>query len=113
MHDEFRIQTLVSDTGALLIRVAGELVMVNSARMSSTLADAGSLADETVIDLGQVDFIDSSGIKALLDCRRLALEQESTLRLVGVSRAVQRVLTIAGVDQVFEIEPAQPAQPAG
>ena len=47
-----------------------------------------------LLDLSAVEFLDSSGIRALL---RIQREQGDRVRLVAVSRPVRRVLDIAGL----------------
>jgi len=49
------------------------------------------------IDAGAVRFIDSSGVKALIQAHHHARTAGSELRIVAVSDAVRRVLTLAGV----------------
>jgi len=56
-----------------------------------------------LLDLAEVDFIDSSGVRALVRVRRRHGER---LRLVAVSAPVQRVLDIAGLMASFGLEDA-------
>ena len=64
--------------------------------------DAGSVR----LDLTGVEFIDSSGVRAIL---RLHLDHSGRVRLVALSDAVNRVLRIAGLIDVLGVtEPADP-----
>ena len=64
--------------------------------------DAGSVH----LDLTGVEFIDSSGVRAIL---RLHLDHSDRVRLVALSDAVNRVLRIAGLIDVLGVtEPADP-----
>ncbi len=64
--------------------------------------DAGSVR----LDLTGVEFIDSSGVRAIL---RLHLDHSDRVRLVALSDAVNRVLRIAGLIDVLGVtEPADP-----
>lgn len=56
------------------------------------------------IDLGDVTFIDSSGLGALISVRNAADQCGSTLVLVRVSPAVARFLELAGVRNSFRVE---------
>ena len=59
-----------------------------------------------LLDLAGVEFIDSSGVRAIL---RLHLDHGGRVRLVALSDAVSRVLRIAGLSEVLGVtEPADP-----
>jgi anti-sigma B factor antagonist len=51
------------------------------------------------IDLVAVDFIDSSGLRFLLETYRLALAREVELQIVAPSTAAMQVLTLTGADK--------------
>ena len=57
-----------------------------------------------VVDLSGVDFIDSSGISALLRLRRNALQRAIEVRLRGVPEHVAVLLRISGLEQVLPAE---------
>ena len=61
------------------------------------------------LHLGDVTFMDSSGLHVLLASRRRASLVGSELRLVEVSRRVQRLLEITGTAQVLQQPPSYPA----
>jgi anti-sigma B factor antagonist len=56
------------------------------------------------IDLAGVDFMDSSGISALLRLRRNALQRKVEVRLRGVPEHVAVLLRISGLEQVLPAE---------
>ena len=55
------------------------------------------------VDLSGVDFIDSSGLKALLVVHRQLLERGSSLTLVDPSDSAQRLLDLTGCVQLFTV----------
>ena len=57
-----------------------------------------------VIDLGDVYFIDSSGLRSLLGASRRAREGERTVVLRQVGSEVLRLLEITGTTEHFTIE---------
>jgi anti-anti-sigma factor len=65
------------------------------------LARAGT--GSVVLDLGEVSFIDSSGVRALLKLHR---DHGDRVRLGTMSPAAQRVLRIAGLYTLFDVAPA-------
>jgi anti-sigma B factor antagonist len=58
--------------------------------------------DHVVVDLSGLDFMDSTGIKFLIDGRDTARERGVTLSLVPGDDPVRRVLTVSGVTALFE-----------
>lgn len=57
-----------------------------------------------VLDLGDVDFIDSSGLRTLLAVSQRASARGTKVCLRNVGSAVQRILDITGTAGQFELE---------
>lgn len=76
-----------------------EQLKVNGVRLASEVPEV------LEIDLREVDFIDSSGIGALLAVANALPEAARPLRLVNVGPAVLSVLELVRVHRVFEIAP--------
>lgn len=58
-----------------------------------------------LLDLGQVDFMDSSGLGALIAVLK-SMPGQRPLVLTGLQPNVKRVLRLTRMDSVFTIEPA-------
>ncbi|MFQ5470920.1 MAG: STAS domain-containing protein [Gammaproteobacteria bacterium] len=56
-----------------------------------------------LIDLSEVQYIDSSGVASLVEGYQLAKSKGLEFGLVGVSQAAMQVLELARLDQVFPI----------
>lgn len=91
-------ETLADDRVRML--VAGEIDLADERPLVDEVdAVIGASADVVVeLDLAGVDFIDSSGVRALLLLRRAHGDR---VRLGARSAPVQRVLDIAGLADVF------------
>ena len=66
-----------------------------------------------VADLGKTEFCDSAGVSALVQTYRRASASGHPMRLVVGTPAVQRVLSITGVDRLVDIFPSVAASLAG
>jgi anti-sigma B factor antagonist len=62
------------------------------------------------VDLEQVGFMDSSGLRALNELRTAAEERDVTFALFGVQPRVRRVLDITGMAPLFEVRTAPKAR---
>ena len=69
---------------------------------SSALADG---VHKLVIDLSKVEYLDSAAIGCLMDLYRRATHAGGTLKLAGVQRRVETMLTLVGANQFMEIYP--------
>ncbi|GGK82332.1 hypothetical protein Ppa06_47530 [Planomonospora parontospora subsp. parontospora] len=78
-----------------VLRLSGQIDAGNSAVLARVLNGHGACDAGTVIDVGQVSFIDVSGLRALLTCARPASHR---VRLGDVPPHVQRLLTLLGWD---------------
>ena len=64
-----------------------------------TLLSAGT--DHLVVDLEQVDFIDSTGLGVLVGALRRARAAGGDLRLVCTNHRLLKVFAVTGLDEVF------------
>lgn len=58
-----------------------------------------------VLDLGGMEFCDSSGITALIAARNHAQTARADIALAAVPANTRRVLRIVGLDQIFPLHP--------
>jgi anti-sigma B factor antagonist len=89
--------------GNAVLRLSGEIDVANCGRIPEQVASAlDSAVPGVVLDMAAVTFIDSSGIGAMIAARTACLARDRDLRLVRPSLQVQRMLTLTGLDDVFE-----------
>jgi anti-sigma B factor antagonist len=60
---------------------------------------------KVVIDLSKVEYLDSAAIGCLMDLYRQATTAGATLKLAGVQRRVETMLTLVGANQFMDIYP--------
>jgi anti-sigma B factor antagonist len=66
-----------------------------------------------IADMSKTDFCDSSGVSAMVRVFRRAVASGISMRLVASTPAVQRVLSITGVDRLVDVFPSVAASLAG
>jgi anti-sigma B factor antagonist len=66
-----------------------------------------------IADMSKTNFCDSAGVSALVRAFRRAATSGSAMRLVVSTPAVQRVLSITGVDRLLDMFPSVAASLAG
>lgn len=95
------------DDGDLDIRIEGHTVHVRGeidAHSAPTLDAAVRRAPGDVeIDLSAVDFVDSSGLRVLIETHQLLAARGDTLTLTGPSPAVKRMFELSAVDGYLNI----------
>jgi len=104
-HPQLRVQ--VDDSPARVeIRLAGELDLATVPQLRQVL-DAHARSGQTmVIDLHELEFIDSMGLAALVRARHRAIARGAKLELVAAPESVMKVFTLTRLDQLFDwVEP--------
>jgi anti-sigma B factor antagonist len=80
------------------VALVGELDIGSAPLLERTLADlCSSGAKQITVDLAGVEFMDSSGMNAILRSRMLCEEHECDLSLTPARRSVRRVFEVARV----------------
>jgi anti-sigma B factor antagonist len=93
---------------AAVVVPTGELDLATAPALEEALERAfqGDSA-RVVLDLRELEFIDSSGLRTLLTARRRADDARTQFSLVAGHRGLERTLEIAGVHKVFDWTPAE------
>jgi len=99
----------VDDQGWARLRVRGELDLSTAADLLDALNESAPQAPVVTVDLGEVTFIDSAGLRALLSLRgEPVADPPRRVRLVAISDRDLGLLELCGVLGAFEVEPAAP-----
>ena len=89
-------------TDAAVIRLRGRLTMVNAAALRSAVADALSAGrTRIVVDLGDCEFMDSSGLGAVIGGLKSARQAGGDLRIAALTPQVATVLQLTNLDRVL------------
>src|SRR6478672_5334060 len=86
-----------------VLGLSGELDVAVEPQVAAALADVASAESVVVIDLRALTFIDSGGVRALIEAQRRCAELRCALYLVPGTAPVQRVLSLCGVQERFEV----------
>ncbi|GAA1724410.1 STAS domain-containing protein [Aeromicrobium alkaliterrae] len=91
--------------GRVVFSLVGDIDLETSRRLRTELLESlPTGGEDVVIDMTRVDFMDSSGLAALVGAWKVVRDAGS-FRVAGPNSVVHRVLTITGMEDVFEIFP--------
>ncbi|HEY1680800.1 MAG TPA: STAS domain-containing protein [Candidatus Tumulicola sp.] len=104
-HDELTIDVKSEKHGeALVFKLRGSLDLATAPTVRAALTDAASDANRhLIVDLTQIEFLDSTGLGALIGAHRRASEHNGSLRLVVTEGPISRLLNITGLLRVFSV----------
>jgi anti-sigma B factor antagonist len=90
--------------GYTVLSPQGEIDFATGPQLKDAITDALVSGEvHVVVDLLRVDFIESTGLGALIGGRRRALALNGSLTLVAQDQQVLKVFRITGLDTVFTI----------
>lgn len=105
---QFELDEESLDPRTHLISVRGEVHVSTAPEFSERLNDAiAGGKTGVVIDMTQVDFIDSTGLSVLLNALRRVTRQQGTLSLAVSNPTVLRLFEITRLDSTFDIAPTR------
>jgi anti-sigma B factor antagonist len=88
----------------LLVTISGEFDLGAAQEFGQVTAElAVENLREVEVDLRPVTFVDSSGLRMLVELGRAARERNLSLRIVRGGSAVERVLQLTGLDKVLPL----------
>ena len=95
--------------GACVVRLAGELDLYNANGVRQALFDAcADRPERLVVDLGEVDFVDSTALGVLIEART-KLTNKRAFMLAAPGLETRRALEISGLDRHFSVHDSVPA----
>lgn len=97
MSESFSGAALV-ESGRRVVKFAGELDLASVAQADAILSDGFD-----VLDVSELRFLDSSGLRVLLLASQ---DADATPVLCGASGQVKRILELSGIDKLFVMEAA-------
>jgi anti-sigma B factor antagonist len=92
--------------GVATVALTGDIDLVTTGEIEHAVADVLTChpLDEVVLDLADVVFMDSTGLRMLWSIRQMAQQASARLVLRTPSDAVMRLLRLTGMHRIFQIE---------
>jgi anti-sigma B factor antagonist len=105
--EDLNIETESENGGKTLVfKLSGSLDLATSGTVREALAKvAKGGSHDLIVDLTHVDFLDSTGLGALIGAHRRAAEGGGQVRLVVAGGTIARLLNITGLVRVFAVYP--------
>jgi anti-anti-sigma factor len=104
---EFRCE-VVPERETIRVRLVGELDLATAGQVAAAVAELRAAGFASlVLDLSELTFLDSSGIRVIVEAQQAAERDRVSFTVVPGPRSVQRALTLAGVaDLLFPLDHA-------
>jgi anti-sigma B factor antagonist len=102
-HEDLQLHVRVAD-GIQVFTLNGSLDIATSPMVRAALLEASARGDHRlIVDLTEVEFLDSTGLGALIGAQRRAKEFSGEVRLVVKEGQILRLLRITGLLKVFAV----------
>jgi|SRR5687768_14975233 anti-anti-sigma factor len=79
------------------------------AEFTSTIAAMIDSGERVLLDLSHVTYVDSATIGCLMDLYRQAADAGGGLKLAGIQKRVETMLTMTGAENVLDIHADEPS----
>jgi len=98
------IKDVKEKDGAVILSLAGEIDMKCSSELRTKFMELfKSNPAVLIVDMTEVEFMDSSGLAILVETLKWSRQNNSQLKLVGMVQAVRSVFEISRLDSIFQI----------
>ena len=86
------------EQGYAVVTVAGEVDIATVTRLRESVFELAASGRPLIVDLDQVNFIDSAGLAALAGTARRAAEHEASLQAICVRSRIRSLFRMTGLD---------------
>ncbi|GHE26294.1 hypothetical protein GCM10017673_30020 [Streptosporangium violaceochromogenes] len=100
----FRTEVRSTVPGITLLVLSGDLDYDTASELS-TLAEGLFSGDvrHLELDLSGLDFVDSSGVAALINVYNAARDRDAAMRIVALTSYLRHMFRVTALDQVFDL----------
>jgi anti-sigma B factor antagonist len=104
---EFRLEAVGPEGDCAVLRVTGEVDVYTAPVLRERIRElAAQGAVHLIADLGQVDFLDSTGLGVLVGGLKRVREDDGSLALVLATPRILRIFQITGLTKAFATWPS-------
>jgi anti-sigma B factor antagonist len=100
VSSQFRFETS-QDGDAATVRVFGDVDLLSADELQEAVTAAATPTHAVVVDMTEVEFIDSSGLNALVRAAAEIRDKGGSVRLGGMSEPVERIISVSGIAPLF------------
>ncbi|WP_416148592.1 STAS domain-containing protein [Salipaludibacillus sp. HK11] len=103
------INVTETETGNIAY-LSGEVDVYTASKLKDTLTPLAEKTNtELVVNLTEINYIDSTGLGIFIGVLKSTEKSESTLKLTGLNDRVKRLFEITGLNEVIDIEEREEA----
>jgi anti-sigma B factor antagonist len=96
-------QSIERNGDAFAVHVYGRLDLATSPKVESAMKPYLDSMRDLTIDLGEVEYVSSMGLRLLLSLQK-RMNKQGTMRVVGVNDEVMELFETTGFDAILTIE---------
>jgi anti-sigma B factor antagonist len=101
------LETITVGSDCALIRVGGEIDVYTASQLRETVVDLiGKGVSHVIADLRAVEFLDSTGLGAIVGGHKRLRTIDGSLVLAASPDRILRLFRITGLDQAFSLSPS-------
>lgn len=94
------------DRGVAVVRVAGDMDFANADALTSVMSDVLEAGhQDVVLDLAELDFVDSGGLGAMVAAWKATRAAGASLALACDRKHLLQMLRITGLIKIFAVHP--------
>src|SRR4051794_29763035 len=108
--EHFHLEPIAAGGNCAVLRIAGEIDVYTSPKLREQVIELlDKDAFHIIADMRGVEFLDSTGLGALVGSLKRLRMREGSLKLVLDTERIQRVFRITGLTSVFSFPASVPA----
>lgn len=94
----------VKDNTKLTVSVSGKIDTATAPELESFVTDNIEGITELVLDLAEVEYVSSAGLRSILQAQKDMNKQEGKMKILNLSESVKEIFDMIGFSRIFTIE---------
>ena len=92
-----------------VVAVRGEVDLHTAPKVQYAIERGSEGVEVVVVDMGSIAFMDSTALSTLMRAKELLEKKGTSLRLTAPSKAVERIFSVTGFGDYFDLYPSREA----
>lgn len=92
-----------------VVTVRGEVDLHTAPKVEYAIERGSDGVGAVVVDMGEVAFMDSTALSTLMRAKEALEKKGASLRLTAPSKAVERIFSVTGFGDYFDVYPSREA----
>ncbi len=106
---DFECSIVEHEKNYSVVVIQGELDLHTASKVQHAIEQGANVVSTVIVDMNSIEFMDSTALSTLMRAKESLEKRGISLYLTAPSKAVERIFTVTGFKDYFDVYPSREA----